>query len=157
HGFALYAAWEMHPPKIAADVVELAATYRGDATHWPAPLSLTVTYRLGRGFLDIVAEIEAGPGPLPVGVGDGPYFCLEPLGGADARPWIAARKMWTLEGNLPTGALVEPTGDRDYSTPLPIAARTPDDVYTDIDPRGERGDLRLVAGITNRSGGKRFE
>ncbi|HEX3315537.1 MAG TPA: aldose 1-epimerase, partial [Gemmataceae bacterium] len=162
HGSALYAAWEPHPPRFRDDVVELSATFHGDATKdgkpfWPTPQTLTVTYRLGRGFLDIVAEVEAGAGPVPMGLGYHPYFRLEPFGGADARPWVAARKMWELAESLPTGKLALPTGDLDYATPKPIAARTPDDVYTELDPRGVRGDLRLVAGITSKSGQKRFE
>jgi aldose 1-epimerase len=162
HGSALYAAWQPKPPRIVGDVVELSATFHGEtmkdgAPFWPTPQTLTVTYRLGRGFLDIVAEVTAGAEPVPMGLGYHPYFRLEPFGGADARPWIAATKMWKLDESLPTGELVVPTGDLDYGTPKPIAARTPDDVYTAIDPRGVRGDLRLVAGITSKSGQKRFE
>ena len=157
HGFGLNAAWESLPPSIAADHVDLSARFHGAAGAWPAEHTLTVTYRLGRGTLDVIAVVEAGAEPLPMGLGYHPYFRLEPFGGADARPWIAARKMWELADSLPTGKLVEPSGDLDYSLPKPIAQRKPDDVYTDLDPRGTRADLQLVAGMTNASGGRRLE
>jgi aldose 1-epimerase len=155
HGFALNADWQMAEPKIANDVVELTAHFRA-AANWPAEPAMRVTYRLGRGFLEVIAAVVTDV-PLPMGLGYHPYFLLEPFGGADARPWVAARKMWELEANLPTGKLLDPAGEKDYSVPQPVAERKPDDVYTSLDPRGTRTGLDLIAGITNAGGGKRLE
>ena len=159
HGFALNAAWTPLLPVLTEDHAELAAEFHGGA-NWPATFSLTVTYRLGRTTLDIVARVRSFDMPLPMGLGYHPYFRVAPFGGDEARVFAAAERYWVLDENLPTGE-VKVAESPGTAIPGLCPARRfgdlhVDAVYTALNPLARENNLDLIAGIEHPNGSRRL-
>jgi aldose 1-epimerase len=106
---------------------------------WPSHAEVTVTYELSAAALSLrVVARNAGPEPLPVGIGWHPYFNLPSLRRERASLRVPARRRaWVNDYDevLPTGELVEVAGsERDFTAPegRALGELHLDDCYTDL-------------------------
>lgn len=118
---------------------------------WPIAHSVTLTYRLADGALEVDTAIaNVSDAPMPVSIGFHPYFQLTDSPRDEWRLTVAARTRWVLDGRkLPTGATVParellPGPDtllRDYNL---------DDVFSDLERDGAGNATMRVSGRRQR-------
>lgn len=153
HGFAINAPW---------DVVDSGATDAGAFLvgrfqisrnaperlgSWPADAVLTVRYDLGGRRLGMTVTVANPTGQnLPFGFGIHPYFRLPFVAGSPdrGRLIVPAAAMWTLDGSLPTGAVVPVETRVDFRHGGSTTGRHLDDVLTDLAFDGDTCTCRLV-------------
>ena len=107
---------------------------------FPFAQTLTMTYRLANGELEVETTIEnLSDERLPVAIGFHPYFQLHDAPRDQWKVHLAARTHMTLNNLLiPTGE-GKPNG---FADPLPLAGVQFDDVFTDL-VRGSEGKSRF--------------
>ncbi len=142
HGFAVRHPWRVIDQGAGSDQAWLTGEFQCsiDAPEclplWPADHRLRLTYRLGRGWLRLEAEVtNPDSKPLPFGLGYHPYFQMPFLGGRSADECtvqVPARRFWQLQDNLPTGDRPAVDAARDLNQPRPFASLHVDDVLTDL-------------------------
>jgi aldose 1-epimerase len=156
HGFlSTTSVWKV--AEVKSDAASAWATsvlefYRNPAwmKQWPFAHTVTMTYRLRDGTLDVETAIEnLSAEPMPVAVGFHPYFQLTD---APRDAWtiaVAARTRWLLSpAKVPTGE-TEPI-ERLFPNPasVPLAQYNLDDVFSDL-VRDTNG--RATVSVTGRS------
>lgn len=106
------------------------------AADWPGDLELGITVELADDALRIESRVtNAGDQDAPFGLGFHPYFTA--LGAdsvADIVLQAPAAQYWELVDSIPTGRLVDVSGDRDLRQPVRVADRELDDVLTGLPP-----------------------
>lgn len=104
---------------------------------WPADYRLRVTCRLREQSLHIEAEVaNIDTVALPFGLGYHPYFRVPLLpSGDEADCWVetAAREIWELRENLPTGVRRPVDAPLDLTKGQRLSELTLDDLYTDLE------------------------
>jgi len=147
HGILNFSsAWQ--PVSLGADERSAWATSRVDlAAHpemmaqFPFAQTITMTYRLGGGQVEVETTIENhSDEPLPVAIGYHPYFQLHDAPRDQWKVHLAARQHLVLNNLLlPTGE----TRPMDFPDPYPLdAGHQLDDVFTDL-VRGNDGFARF--------------
>lgn len=139
HGFVVNRPWRIVDQGADASSAWITGEFHGsiDAPEtlplWPADYRLRLTYRLSHHVLRVEADADNPDAkPLPFGIGYHPYFSLAPFAGAEAMLTVAANKVWDLQENLPTGALVEIDEARDLRHGQSLSGLQLDDVMTDL-------------------------
>lgn len=93
---------------------------------WPGDFVITVTYELHESALVVDCLVEnAGPGPLPFGLGYHAYFTMPdvPDASADEMTLLAPTgELWEANGGIPTGQRVPVPADHDFRTARPIGS-----------------------------------
>jgi aldose 1-epimerase len=113
--------------------------------HFPFPHTLTMTYRLRDGAVEVETAIENhGADPMPVAVGFHPYFRLHDAPRDEWHVHFAARDHLILNQQL------IPTGERkpvEFADPYSLSAGPLDDVFANLirDPDG-RARFHVEAG-----------
>jgi aldose 1-epimerase len=103
---------------------------------FPFPHTLTITYRLSEGAVQVETAIENhGADPMPVAVGFHPYFQLHDVHRDEWHVHLAARDHLVLNPQL------IPTGERkavEFTDPHPLGTGPLDDVFANLirDPDG---------------------
>jgi aldose 1-epimerase len=119
-----------------------------------------VTYRLYADRLRVDARVEnAGPGPLPCGLGYHGYFVLPGANAADVSDYVLqahAQEIWEAENNLPTGWRREIPAQLDFRAPKPVGATPLDNVFASVSgPKAPNSGLIEVATLSHpRAAGK---
>lgn len=103
---------------------------------FPFPFEIRYTYRLREGRLESEIQVtNPGEGPLPMGLGLHPWFPL-PLSDkgrrAECKLRAPVRRVWELDGLIPTGAVREAAPQRDLSRGVTLGELEFDDVYTGL-------------------------
>jgi aldose 1-epimerase len=97
---------------------------------FPFPHTLTMTYRLREGAVDVETTIENhGTDPMPVGIGFHPYFRLHDVPRDQWHVHLAARDHLVLNQQL------IPTGERkpvEFADPHSLSAGPLDDVFANL-------------------------
>lgn len=136
HGLLAFSSlWE--PGEIRADAHSAHATcklefwkYADLMAQFPFAHTLTMTYRLHDGVLDVVTNIQnLGDDPMPVAIGYHPYFQLDDAQRDEWTVHLAAREHLALNDQL------IPTGEKkpmDLPDPLPLAGHQLDDGFTNL-------------------------
>jgi len=97
---------------------------------FPFPHTLTMTYRLREGTVEVETAIENhGTGPMPIGVGFHPYFQLHDTHRDEWHVHFAARDHMVLNAQL------IPTGERkalEYADPHALSTGPLDDVFGNL-------------------------
>jgi aldose 1-epimerase len=146
HGFLTNAtAWKLIEAK--SDAKSAWVTTKLDffripqyMTQFPFAHTLTMTYRLEDGALEVHTRIDSmSAEPMPVAIGFHPYFQLTESNREEWHLSVAAKTHWLLdERTLPTGE-TEPI-TKILPDPKNVAVKdvTLDDIFTDLE-RDERG------------------
>ena len=97
---------------------------------FPFPHTLTMTYRLHEGVVEVQTAIENhGAAPMPVGVGYHPYFRLHEVHRNEWHVHLAARDHLTLNAQLiPTGE----SKPLEFADPHSLSAGQLDDVFANL-------------------------
>ena len=142
HGILLFSkAWKLVEAK-ADDTAAWASSRLEFWRHpemiaqFPFPHTLTMTYRLRDGKVEVETAIENhGTDPMPVAIGFHPYFQLHDVHRDEWHVHVAARDHLVLNPQL------IPTGERkpvDYADPHALSVGPLDDVFANLirDPDG---------------------
>ncbi len=143
HGFPCRKPWRVIDQGADAASAWVTGEFQGstDAPEaralWPADYRLRVTCRLRQHALRIEAEVtNPDRVALPFGLGYHPYFRVPLLAsGGEADCWLecAAREIWELRENLPTGARHPVDAAHDLTKGRRLSELTLDDLYTDLE------------------------
>jgi aldose 1-epimerase len=164
HGFAFKRAWRVVDQGANAGSAWITGEFQGsiDAPEtlafWPADYRLRVTYRLFDHVLQVEAHADNPDSkPLPFGLGYHPYMALAPFGGPQALVTVGAQKFWELEGNLPTGKMLDLDETRDMRQGRDYASLKLDDVLTDLLAFAyDQGDNLGLVGVIRHPAGERM-
>lgn len=137
HGFCAKRPWsqiEATGDSAVTGTFRLSRDAREVAADWPGDLELAVTVHLADDALRLDSRVtNVGDRPAPFGLGFHPYFSLLAAADlADVELQVPADRYWELVDSIPTGALVEVSGDRDLREPVTVGDREWDDVLTDL-------------------------
>jgi aldose 1-epimerase len=107
---------------------------------FPFAHSLTMTYRLQEGALEVRTRIDSmSDEPMPVTIGFHPYFQLTDSNREEWRLSVGARTHWLLDANtIPTGETQPITRILPDPKNVAVSDVTLDDIFTDLE-RDERG------------------
>lgn len=141
HGLLLFAEWSVVEAK--ADARSAHVTSRFEfwkhpdlMAQFPFAHTLTMTYRLSKGVLEVETAIENhSTAPMPVAIGFHPYFQVTDAPRDQWKVHLAARDHLTLSN------LLIPTGEKKpvaFPDPVPLAGTQLDDVFSGL-VRGEDG------------------
>ena len=164
HGFVLNRPWQVVEHSGSRVVGEFHAS-RDDASildRWPSDFRIRVSYEVRGG--ELVSDVRydnPGDGPLPCGFGTHAYFRLPLADGGDAeqtRVTVPAAKIWEAKEMLPTGRRSAAAGELNLAGGGPLAGRTFDTYFTDLQPEAN-GMIytRLADSETNRSVTQSFD
>lgn len=137
HGFVRDKAWrvEAHGASVAEGAwltsSFAAAAYPEEILRqFPFPFRLEIIYRLKDARLEIeTSAVNTGERDMPAGYGIHPYF-RRPSGGTLTVP---ARQRLELADSLPTGQLLDVTGNYDLRRPANLNTLSLDDIYTSVE------------------------
>ena len=123
---------------------------------FPFPHTLTMTYRLRNGSVEVETAIENhGADPMPVGIGFHPYFQLHDVHRDEWHVHFAARDHMVLNAQL------IPTGERkplEFADPHALSNGPLDDVFGESGPRcGRAGAVPRGGRARTRHGVLRSE
>ena len=116
---------------------------------YPFPFELVVTYTLRGNVLQVQGEVtNLGQSRMPMGFGLHPYFRL-PLSERGRREDCLVRTptthKWEVDEELlPTGRIVIPPPEKDFSRLRPLGRQAVDDVYTGVQFRDGWSESVLV-------------
>ena len=115
---------------------------------FPFAHTITMTYRLSAGVLEVETAIEnQSTEPMPVVIGYHPYFRLQAAPRDDWKVHLAAREHVVLNDTL------TPTGERKpvaFTDPYPLAGSKLDDVFTGLVRGGDNRAQFWVEGGSER-------
>jgi aldose 1-epimerase len=137
HGFVRDKAWRVEAQGASTESgawltssFDAAAYTEEILGQFPFPFRLEVTYRLKGARLEIeTSATNTGARDMPAGYGIHPYF-RRPSQGTLAVP---ARRRMELADSLPTGRLLDASGDYDLRRPADLNALSLDDIYTSVE------------------------
>ncbi|NMH97510.1 aldose 1-epimerase family protein [Pseudonocardia sp. K10HN5] len=128
HGLLRYTQWR--PVERTPDSITLAAV-AVPQPGWPVPVATTVRYAVGPDGLRVTHTVRnAGPEPVPFGVGAHPYPRVGEAATDDIVLTLAASTVLPLDDRqLPAGPAVPVTGDDDFRGGLPLRGRVLDAAF----------------------------
>lgn len=99
--------------------------------NFPFPFIITLTYRLERNTLELSLRLKnIGDRAMPAGFGIHPYFNRTLAHSNEVELGFHAAAHYTLDSDsLPTGKVVRPKGDFDFSTPKALREQKMNDLY----------------------------
>lgn len=127
HGRVHFAEWEVVAR--TARIVELVSPFDDG---WPWPGKAWQRYEITDTSLRMKLEVRAERDAFPAGCGWHPWFRRE-LRGNEARLRVPAGRRYILGDGIPTGEMVEPSGDHDLRELVPLGDRRLDDCYTELE------------------------
>ena len=109
-------------------------------TQFPFAHTLTMTYRLQDGALEVRTRIDSmSAEPMPVAIGFHPYFQLTDSSREEWHLSVAAKTHWKLDGRtIPTGETEPITSILPDPGNVAVKDVTLDDIFTDLE-RDEKG------------------
>lgn len=128
HGLAFDRPWEVVAR--VGRVLEMRCDF-GQA--WPWDGYAWQRIELSAAGLLVKAEVRSRHEAFPAGIGVHPWFRRSIAGGGDASVRVPASLRYVLEGQIPTGELVPPSGEFDLSVPTLPGSRALDDCFTGLD------------------------
>jgi aldose 1-epimerase len=160
HGFTPRNPWRVVGTEAGAESASITGQFQlsrdlpDSRAYWPADFVLTLTYQLTPGTIRVEAVVEnPDVGPLPIGLGYHPYFCMPtaPGGAADEMVLEALTTdgIWETEGGIPTGRELPVPPGLDFRTPRLIGTTELDTLYTAAE-RFPSNELQPRARLSHR-------
>jgi aldose 1-epimerase len=159
HGFVYNRPWRAVEQSVNRVSGEFQAS-RDDRTmlsRWPSDFRIRVSYTIEGMKLTTQIECEnTGSSPLPYGLGTHAYFRLPLSDGADPEltsVTVPATSVWEAHDQLPSGQLLPAAGDLDLTSAKPLAGRSFDTYFTQLQP-AKSGIVETL--LADRGSGRRL-
>lgn len=157
HGFVFNRPWRAVDQSVSHVSGEFQASRddRAVLARWPSDFRIRASYTIEG--LKLTTEIQCentGTGPLPYGLGTHAYFRLPLSDGVDPEMTeltVPATKVWEARDQLPTGRLLPTDGNLDLASAHPLAGRSFDTYFTDLQP-SKSGIIKTI--LADPGGGR---